>query len=156
MTDWGGVLRVEASNARIAGATGWGFDQPEHGITAHTEREVRWASETAGDWDGVVVEVEGDVPLLFESGPATFRFTPQDLAGGPLVVDAGGVGQRVEVELDPGPEQPRAVSFSYETPLSSLSAARPAYVVHVTQQDGHVAWSSPTFVERVEAGSQSR
>ena len=153
MTDWSGSLRVESGRASVAGATGWGFDQPEQGITHHGEREVWWASETAGDWDGVVIEVEGDenATLLFETGPSTFRFTPRDLARGPLVMEAGGVGQRVEVELDPGPDQPRDVSFRYETPLEG--PGRPAYVVRITQQDGHVAWSSPIFLE---LGAQSR
>ena len=153
MTRWDGGLRVENGDARLVAATAWGIDQPEQGITHHDEREIRWASETAGDWDGVVVEVEGPetAALRFASGPVTFGFTPRELAGGPLVVEAGGVGQRVEVERDPGPEQPRTVDFSCEVPpLHSDSAstldARPAYVVRITQQDGHVAWSSPIFL----------
>jgi hypothetical protein len=151
LTDWAGSLSVEG--ARIVGATGWGFDQPEHGIAEWDERAVRWRSETAGDWDGVVIELEGpvDARLTFDTGPSTFTVSPRELDGVPLVVDAGGVGQRVEVERDPGPAQPRAISFTYEsapfTPDGRTEDGRPeAYVVRVTQQDGHVAWSSPVFL----------
>ncbi len=101
-----------------------------------------------GDWDGIAVELEGpeDVALEFASGPATFTFAPQDVAEKPLLVDAGGVGLQVIVERDPGPEQPRAVAFTFRD--EAPSGARRPYVVRVTQQDGHVAWSSPVFVTR--------
>ena len=148
MTTWDGSLRLESGDARFVTATGWGFDQPEAGISHQTEHEVKWESETAGDWDGIVVELDGPAttPLTFTSGPVTFQFTTQDLARGPLVKDAGGVEQRVELELDPGPQQPRALSFTHEP--SAGSPGQSAYVVRVTQQDGHIAWSSPIFVRR--------
>ena len=60
-----------------------------------------------------------------------------------LEVDAGGVGQRVCVERDPGPRQPRAVSFTFR---DTLLPGRHPYFVRVTQQDGHIAWSSPIWV----------
>ena len=83
--------------------------------------------------------------LELASGPATFRFTPAAVADGPLEVDAGGVGQRVRVERDPGPGQPRAVDFVVrDTP----PPGRSYYLVRVTQQDGHIAWSSPIVVDR--------
>jgi hypothetical protein len=71
-----------------------------------------------------------------------------------LVVDAGGVGQLVTVERDPGPGQPVAVAFTYRDalpdPAGLPSGAPPGghfpYFVRVTQQDGHVAWSSPIFI----------
>lgn len=169
MTDWDGSLSIGsgastaatvtparisagATDARIIHAAGWGFDQPENGITAHTHRDVHWISETAGDWDGIVIDLEGPdaTPLTFASSAATFHFTPRDLAAGPLVVDAGGVGQRVEIELDPGPTQPRSLTFTYHSPpfapRSASAAAKPAYVVRITQQDGHTAWSSPVYL----------
>jgi hypothetical protein len=143
---WDGTLTVEGG--RILGAAGWGFDQPEHGIVEQDARLVRWASETAGDWDGIVVDLEGpeDARLSFASGPATFTFAPRDVMDAPLIVDAGGVGQQVWIERDPGADQPRAVAFTCrDTPPPS---GRHPYYVRVTQQDGHVAWSSPIFVVR--------
>jgi hypothetical protein len=148
LTRWDGTLTLgsAAAGGRLLGATGWGFDRPDHGILAADVRQVRWCSDTAGDWDGIVVEVEGgeDLPLTFTSGPATFAFRPADVAGAPLEVDAGGVGQRVVVERDPGQSQPRAAAFTYRD--ERPPAGRHPYFVRVTQQDGHVAWSSPIYV----------
>lgn len=155
MTRWDGGLSV--ADGTLLRAEGWGFDHPEDGITARSPHSVTWRSETAGDWDGIVLELAAgdDAPLRFESGPATFSFTPRDIAAGPLVVDGGGVGQQVHVERDLGPQAPRQASFVYQLPLkasasgpSGPSAGRAAYFVRVTQQDGHVAWSSPFFVQR--------
>jgi hypothetical protein len=144
VTHWDGSLTLDAGH--ILAAEGWGFDQPENGITEANGREVRWRSLTAGDWDGIVVDLEApdDAPLRFAGGPATFDFAPRDVADGPLVVDAGGVGQRVEVERDPGPAQPRAAEFTFRD--ERPPAGRRPYFVRVTQQDGHIAWSSPIFV----------
>ncbi|HXI16140.1 MAG TPA: DUF3604 domain-containing protein [Chloroflexota bacterium] len=147
MTRWDGSLAIDGG--RIVDAAGWGFDHPENGISGWSAREVRWTSETAGDWDGIVVQLEcpADAALVFSTGPATARFTPRDLERGPLVTEAGGVGQRVEIERDPGPDQPRAVAFSYSAACPP-PGQRQAYVVRITQQDGHISWSSPVFVER--------
>lgn len=178
MTRWDGTLTVvgassstgstSAAGGRILGATGWGFDHAENDIVAQDESSVRWHSETAGDWDGIVLDLEGPdrCVLEFASGPATFRFTPRDVAAGPLEIDAGGTGQRVIVETDPGPEQPLTVSISVRDGAlaGAVAAVAPAgtftggstdnsrsgrryYVVRVTQQDGQVAWSSPIIVD---------
>ncbi len=149
LTCWDGTLSLD--RGRIVAAAGWGFDQPEQGVIEAGEQVVRWRSETAGDWDGVVVECEApdDAVLRFASGPATFSFSPRDLGARPMVVDAGGESQRVEVERDPGPAQPLDVAFVYRA--AAPARGRDPYIVRVTQQDGHVAWSSPIFLAVSEA-----
>jgi hypothetical protein len=154
MATWDGTLTTAGGTSgaagtgpgRILSATGWGFDHPENGITAADEQRVAWRSETAGDWDGIVVDFEGpdNATLQFATGPATFAFSPAEVQTQPLAVDAGGVDQRVVVERDPGPHQPRSVRFVYRE--SAVSSGRHPYVVRVTQQDGHIAWTSPFFV----------
>ena len=144
LTRWDGRLAVE--DGRLLAAQGWGFDHPEDGVTAVNSQAVQWRSETAGDWDGVVVEVEGtpDTRLRFESAPATFSRPLGDLSAGPFLHDAGGIGQHVRIEPDPGPEAPRQVRFQYQD--DAPPAGQHPYFVRVTQQDGHMAWSSPIYV----------
>ncbi|MBI3973161.1 MAG: DUF3604 domain-containing protein [Chloroflexi bacterium] len=144
LTCWDGVLTV--GSGRFARVEGWGFDHPENGVTETGEQRVRWRSETAGDWDGIVVELDApdNAALRFATSPVTFAFTPRDVAGRPLEVDAGGVGQLVRVERDPGPDQPRSVSFTFRD--EQPPAGRHPYFVRVTQQDGNIGWSSPVYV----------
>ncbi len=144
LTVWDGRLAVEGG--RLLAAQGWGFDHPEDGVTAVSSQAVQWRSETAGDWDGVVVEIEGTpaTHLRFETAPATFSLPLGDLSNGPFIHDAGGIGQQVRIEPDPGPEAPREVRFQYQD--DAPPAGRYPYFVRVTQQDGHMAWSSPIYV----------
>lgn len=149
LTAWDGRLAVEGG--RLLAAQGWGFDHPEDGVTEITSQAVQWRSETAGDWDGVVVEIEGTpaTRLRFETAPATFDLPLGDLADGPFIHDAGGLGQHVRIEPDPGPEAPREVRFQYQDdapPAGQQPNAGHPYFVRVTQQDGHMAWSSPIYV----------
>ena len=149
LTSWDGRLTVEGG--RLLAAQSWGFDHPEDGVTAVTSQAVQWRSETAGDWDGVVVEIEGTptTRLHFETAPATFSLPLGNLSDGPFIHDAGGIGQHVRIEHDPGPEAPREVRFQVRDtvpPASRPPHAGHPYFVRVTQQDGHMAWSSPIYV----------
>ena len=145
LTRWDGTLTLDQGT--LLTATGWGFDRPDHGIISSGAHALSWRSATAGDWDGVVVEAEcpDDATLRFETGPSSFTFAPRDVASQPLEIDAGGVGQRIVVERDPGSSQPATASFTYQD--QPLPPGRYPYVVRVTQQDGHIAWSSPIFIQ---------
>jgi hypothetical protein len=143
LTQWDGALILD--RGRILHASGWGFDRPDHGIIETGERIVRWRSSTAGDWDGVVVELEtsDDCPIRIETAPVVHTFRPRDVANGAMTIDGGGVGQTICVERDPGPDQPRATAFAVRD--EQPPAGCQPYFVRVTQQDGHIAWSSPIF-----------
>ncbi|MGC9320294.1 MAG: hypothetical protein ACP5KN_19830 [Armatimonadota bacterium] len=62
-----------------------------------------------------------------------------------MVVEAGGIEQRVCVQRLPEGEPPLSVTF---TCSDQLPAGSSAYWVRVTQDDGAHAWSSPVFVDR--------
>ena len=142
---WDGDLTV--SGARIVAATPFAFDHPEEGLTAHDAQRVTWSSETAGDYDGVRLELaDAASPVLeFAAEPLA---TTQSLAGienGPVFVDAKGLGAHLRVQAlprDGGPLDARLAWTDREP-----SAGVHAYYVRVLQLDGHMAWTSPTYVE---------
>jgi len=74
----------------------------------------------------------------------TLTFKLKDITYEPLVVDAGGVNQRVKVSEISGSELPRSLEFSYvdEKPKHGVNP----YWVRVVQSDGNMAWSSPVYV----------
>jgi len=144
-TRWDGALRLDAG--RIISAQPFAFDDPEQGLVAQGEREVRWISTTNGDPDGLFLDLDiaDDAPIIFQSKPATFAFFWAGLQAGPLVVDAGGVGQRVTASLVPRGERPWQARFSYRDPAPAAGVN--AYWLRVIQRDGAMAWSSPIHVE---------
>jgi len=148
-TRWDGGLRLHG--AHIRSADPWGFETPGQGITFCGPQDVRWHSTTAGDPDGVVLDVDAGpgAVLFFETAPATFTVGLDRLDGGPYVLSAGGIGQQVEVawvHRDPGP---LIASFEWED--TTAPPGEHAYWVRLMQSDTHAAWSSPIYATRPRA-----
>ncbi|MBM4436584.1 MAG: DUF3604 domain-containing protein [Actinobacteria bacterium] len=141
---WDGGVRV--SGATIARADGVGFDHPEEGLTEVAAGHVRWRSETSGDYDGVLLSIRGgpDAALQFETPPATCRQTVGDLAAGPVFHPAAGAGSHVRFQRLPsdGPGLDTELAWTDPSPSPGVHA----YHVRVLQLDGHMAWTSPTWV----------
>ncbi|MCW3992752.1 MAG: hypothetical protein NWE79_08575, partial [Candidatus Bathyarchaeota archaeon] len=85
-----------------------------------------------------------DAEVTFYSKPVTFSFKPSEIGYEPLVVDAGGVNQRVRVSAISGERLPMNLEFSYvdEDPEDGVNP----YWVRVVQSDGAMAWTSPVYV----------
>lgn len=144
-TCWDGSLSLD--RGRILSVEPFAFDSPNEGITSQTEREVRWRSTTAGDPDGLFLDLDtpDEAVLTFQSEPATFAFRLSDLAAGPLTVGARGIGQQVIVSHVPRGPRPTAARFTYRDESAPLGTN--AYWLRVIQRDGAMAWSSPIYVE---------
>jgi hypothetical protein len=147
LSNWSGSLSL--MEGHILSAQPFAFDCPEQGITAQSEREVQWRSTTAGDLDGLFLDVEApeEAVLTFESPPITFTFRLADLNDGPLTRDAGGLGRRVTAAWVPRGPRPTAARFSYRDVAAPQGAN--AYWLRVIQRDGAMAWSSPIYVDLI-------
>jgi hypothetical protein len=145
-TTWHGSLQLESG--RILTAETFAFDSPDQGIVGQTDAKVSWRSSTAGDPDGLFLDIDAphDACIEFESGPATFSFTLAELSDGPLVVDAGGLAQRVTASLVPRGLRPAAADFAFRD--AGAAEGTNAYWLRVIQRDGAMAWSSPIYVEK--------
>ena len=142
---WDGQLVVRG--ARIHDVTPFAFDHPEEGLIEGDGQRVRWRSETAGDYDGVWLELADMTDPVIEFAAEPLAVT-QPLAGiedGPIFVEAAGLGAHLRLQALPRYGGPM------DTGLSWVDSAPPrgvhAYHVRVLQLDGHMAWSSPTYVD---------
>jgi hypothetical protein len=143
---WDGELRI--AGARILDVQDYAFDTPDEGVREHDARRVAWRSVTAGDWDGVVLELDRPeaAELTFVSAPMNVRTR----------LDAVGIaGRRFEarnpercVEIRPLPRTMPSRSFAGTFVDASPVAGSHAYWVRVRQADGAYAWSTPIFVDR--------
>lgn len=143
--DWEGGLYLD--KGRIVSYSEFAFDYAQQGVRQVTNQRLEWTSTTGGDPDGVILKLDApdDAVVGFYSKPLTFSFKLKDVAYEPLVVDAGGVNQKVKVSTITERELPRSLEFSYvdEDPGHDVNP----YWVRVVQSDGTVAWSSPVYVD---------
>jgi hypothetical protein len=142
---WDGALTVHG--ARIAGASPFAFDHPEEGLAGHDARHVTWTSEVAGDYDGVRLELADatDPVIEFAAEPLTVTQRLAGIEDGPIFVEAAGLGAHLRVQAlpaDGGPLDTR-MTWTDPAPLAGVHA----YHARVLQLDGHMAWTSPTYVE---------
>ncbi|MGH2460880.1 MAG: DUF3604 domain-containing protein, partial [Chloroflexota bacterium] len=142
VTCWDGGLAL--TGGRIVSVEPWAFDRPSEGIQSRDERSIRWRSSTAGDLDGVILDLDApdDAELVFETGPASFRVHPSAIGEDPLVVDAGQKERRVVVERIPDEPGPTSARVTWEDPAPGTGGA---YWARVVLASGGRAWSSPIF-----------
>jgi len=143
-TRWDGRLMVEGG--RLLSASEFAFDVPTQGVVRRDDHSVEWRSSTAGDVDGLSLELEGSLQtvLRFESGPASFQLALKELQNGPARIDAGGLDQHVQVWRASAAPTPSNLTFAFTD--RSTSPGTHAYFVRVMQADGEMAWSSPIYV----------
>jgi hypothetical protein len=145
---WDGRLAV--AGARIVDARPYAFDHPDEGITAWDAGHVAWRSRTAGDEDGVELELDDARRgvLRFESPVLSFELALAELDR-VQVYDGGGIRRRVVVSRLSDAPAPRSVQLSWSD--GAQPAGESAYYLRVKQSDGALAWTSPLFITRRES-----
>ena len=145
-TNWDGGLSIEGGS--IASAETVGFDHPGERITHRDSSSVRWKSGTAGDLDGIELEIDRreGAALVFDTGPARFAKSLDELEGVPWRFDAGATGRWVELEcVDPALD---TNSVEIRHTLAASAAVEGAYYLRVVQKDCEMAWTSPVYVDK--------
>ena len=151
-TRWDGSLEVK--NGYIISAKEYSFDRRDQGIVERTPTSITWRSNTSGDYDGVILELDFDTSteILFRTEQVEFSFIPSDVGEDIRTYLAGGVNLKVEVGL--ANEDCRnmeefiaacSVDHTFVEMEHNSTEDGNAYWVRVLQEDGHMAWSSPIF-----------
>ena len=143
-SDWDGSLVVNGN--AIADVTAINFWNPDQQIRRVDGNRLEWESITTGGTTGLILTLEDG-----NSGDLALRTTQRDLevamadvTGTPTVWDCGGLEKRIQMNRLPE-DASRTSRTKIDVPLGS--GTNPLYV-RVTQEDGHMAWSSPIYVER--------
>jgi hypothetical protein len=151
-TRWDGKLEVE--NGRIISAREYSFDRRDQGIVDRTPTSVAWRSNTSGDYDGIILELDFDshTEIVFSSERIEFSFKPSEIGEGIKIYPAGGVNLKVEVGLAnedfqdlPGFVAACSTDHTFVGIEHKHDEHGNAFWVRVLQEDGHMAWSSPIF-----------
>ncbi len=147
--NWNGELYVE--NGCIRHAETYAFDRLDQGIGVCTDKYVTWESSTSGDYDGLILDIEGndDTVLRYTSAQGHADIMFKDIMSEKIVLPMGGLN--LQVEFDRAPEKisdEDALNMSrarYECLLPS-DPGEHAFWAKVTQINGNSAWISPVYV----------
>ena len=143
-TNWDGNITIK--NGRIKTLKQFAFNQPDEGASIMSNQEINFKSNTSGDIDGIEVELEynKNTQLVFNTKPISFTLPIDQLKKGRVIKQAGGVNLQVEVSLS-REETSRNVEISFED--KDIIKGNNPYWIKVIQKDGHMAWSSPMYIE---------
>lgn len=144
IAEWDG--RAEISSGRIISVEPYAMESPAEAVHLEDERRVSWRSCTAGDEDGMILDLDGakDAEIRFVCAQVETTVKVADAMASPIRVDCGGLDLHVTFEALPIPMADSLVTIECvdEDDLQD----RAAYWVRVTQSDGGRAWSSPIYV----------
>lgn len=143
--DWGG--RLDLRGGRITGATNYAIDHPLDGITSWDAKSVEWRSHTVGDWDGVILDFDGDDDTVidFRSPAMSFSVALRDVDRDGYRKTGDLLEQQIVVRRLSTRPGSREARFEWQDtdPRPGINP----YWVWVTQSDGEMAWSSPVYVQ---------
>ena len=146
MVRWDGSLCVH-SNAitGVRPVNFWNPNQPPDRLGAD---RLAWRSTTTGGISGVILTLEkpdsGQLEVTTAQG--NIECDVASLGVEPAIFEFGGLGKRIEISRLPDRQETRTLEFAL--PLDRLRVGDNPILVHVMQEDGHMAWSSPVYVHR--------
>ena len=146
---WDGMVYVD--KGKIASAEKYAFDRIDQGIVIKSDKYIKFTSSTSGDYDGLIMEIEGDenTVIKFSSKTGYAEVPLKDVMEKGFTKEMGGLN--LKLEMAPAFEEIPKEEYTLYSHLDTsyeLKAAKGehAYWVKVLQSNGNAAWSSPIFL----------
>jgi len=145
MVNWNGKLRVEDN--RIIDFTSINFWNPDKPIRRISDQELSWESITTGGYCGLLLTLNdhtsGSIIITTTQGDLDFNIKSIGLE--PHKAHFGGIEKQIEIYRLPDTSIPKEITFSYQ--LDALQHRMNPIYLRVKQLDGHIAWTSPVYIE---------
>jgi hypothetical protein len=144
MTSWDGGLRVEENAILgVQPINFWNANQP---LEWDGKNQLTWKSVTTGGLAGVIISLDKpDIGTLsVDTIQKSISCQISSLGLEPILWDCGGL--RKEISIFRLPDQPPSSEFKLQLPLTELHRGDNPIYIRMTQEDGHMAWSSPIYV----------
>ncbi len=145
---WDG--RVKVPRNRITDFEPINFLNIEKACRRVAGNELAWESITTGGVAGVIVTLARphSGQLTLETPDRVFQVDLGRLSPRGRSWDLGGLGQRMSVYRLPDRGASCRMSFEFQPRADQLHDGDNPLYVHVVQEDGQMAWSSPVYVVR--------
>jgi hypothetical protein len=143
LVDWAGGLQVHGNT--ILGATPIHFWNPDRPVVSVGRDQLTWESITTGGSAGVILSLEQPDAgaLVIDTRQHRVECEIGSIGLAPQIWTCGGLDKAIEVYRLAERSPPR--TFAFDLPLIKLRTGDNPIYIRVTQQDGHMAWSSPVY-----------
>jgi hypothetical protein len=144
MTSWDGGLIVQDNE--ILDATPINFWNANRPLERVGRNQIRWKSNTTGGLSGVILTLEnpGAGSVEIETPERRIECEIGSVGIEPQAWDFGGL--RKQIEIYRLPDQQRSCKFYFTLPLTALHGGDNPIYLHMMQEDGHMAWTSPIYL----------
>jgi hypothetical protein len=143
---WDGGLRVRDNAILNAVAINfWNANQP---LERTGNDQLAWKSVTTGGVAGVILTLKKPHEgwLDMKTLQRRIECTISSIGLEPQLWECGGLRKKIEIYRLP--EGQRSCEFSFSLPLTDLQPGDNPIYIRMTQEDGHMAWTSPIYLER--------
>jgi hypothetical protein len=146
ITNWGGGLTMEGNRIlRAIPVNFWNADQP---LQTVDDQHLSWISATTGGLSGVILDLEdkyaGSIRVSTQQGEFTLRVS--DIGYDPLDWSFGGLAKDMRVYRLPDSNE--HLQFNFSLSLDNLSTGDNPVYIRVEQEDGHLLWTSPVYLDK--------
>ncbi len=145
-TVWDGGLKL--SGNACESVTTVNFWNPDRPLVQPDSRHISWQSITTGGVAGcdIVLKHATEGQLALETPLIQMELPVAEITSKETVFPAGGLGRQVRLFRIPQENPNDALTLTRQIRLP-LSGEHPIYV-RIQLSDGHLAWSSPIYVQR--------
>jgi hypothetical protein len=146
MIAWDGALRVKG--AQIVSVVPINFWNPDRPLKQVRANQLTWQSTTTGGVAGMILTLDKPrgASLEVETLQRHVHCALDDLELEPLQWDCGGL--RANIKVCRLPDEQLIHEFSFSLDLETLHKRDNPIYIRVTQEDGHMAWTSPVYLVR--------
>jgi len=143
-THWHGT--ITANGALITRMDAINHWNPERAISLERDAEIAFQAVTSGNFGGVDISFDGAPSLDIETNLVSGQIDLGRLGVEDHILDAGGLDRMIRVRRLPEVLSQCDLETSCTLPIPSGSDN--AIWLRVATLDGHIAWSSPIYIER--------
>jgi len=145
-TNWDGEIRIKGNEiVRAEVINNWNLDR---GLQTTRATGLTWKAVTTGNFGAIDIWLRHglDGEIAFETRHVRGRRAIEALGYERHIFSAGGLGRAVKLYRLPERMAQTTLDIHRRIPLRPCGDTR--IYVRVTQEDGHVAWSSPIYLFR--------
>ncbi|MBT5876490.1 MAG: DUF3604 domain-containing protein [Candidatus Latescibacteria bacterium] len=140
---WDGDLTLEGTE--ITDVTAVNFWNQNNPLVQTSSQKLSWRSITTGGLSGFILTLDSlRGSLAVNTTQGRLCCDVNKIGYEPILREYGGINKQISIFRLP--DQPSSHKFTATVPIDDLAAGDNPIYIRVTQEDGHMAWTSPIYV----------